>query len=219
MSQEIFNDELDLNVLCHGIDHFSDDLPTETIEKLLTKLKAIQNGDPDAARDLVTQFQENKNLDRMYTRSLQDIRRNYNTKERTKSLTMAINHPAEYDFSALGNVIDQIGDLLTNRKTLEIDTLETEILQALDKYRLSIEYLAHTIGQPLPITQKIVQSLWKKGYIDYLQSPTLYILFPGLRSTRYRHSPVNPNAFLTLTRRGYFHLYPVFSRSRIEATT
>jgi hypothetical protein len=219
MSQEIFNDELDLNVLCHGIDHFSDDLPTETAENLLTRLKAIQQGDPDATRDLVTQFQENQDLDRIYTRSLRDLRRNYSTRERAKSLTMAREYPSEYDFSYLGDLIAKIGDLLTNRKTLEIDALETEILQALDKYRLSIEYLAHTIGQPLPITQKIVQSLWKKGYIDYLQSPTLYILFPGLRSTRYRHSPVNPNAFLTLTRRGYFHLYPVFSRSRIEATT
>lgn len=63
MSQEIFNDELDLEVLYHRIDRFSDNLPTETVEKLLTKLKTIQQGDLDAAGDLVAQFQENKNLD------------------------------------------------------------------------------------------------------------------------------------------------------------
>jgi hypothetical protein len=92
-----------------------------------------------------------------------------------------------------------------------------KILRVLEKSFLATEDLSYTIGQTKAATQKIVEDLWKKGYIDYLQSPILYIVFPGLRSRQYRQSSVDPTAFLTLTRRGYFHLYPLFKRLDKEA--
>lgn len=44
---------------------------------------------------------------------------------------MAIDLPAEYDFSALGNVIDQIENLLRNRRAIELDTLQLSTGQKL----------------------------------------------------------------------------------------
>lgn len=107
----------------------------------------------------------------------------------------------------------------TRREAIELDSNQTEILQALDKYRLSIEYLAHTIGRPLSETRIIVEDLWRKGYIDSLKSPTIYILFPELRSQKSHQYPPDDNDFLTLTRRGYFSLYPLVQRSREEGMT
>ena len=96
--------------------------------------------------------------------------------------------------------------ILMNKNVLnEFNQAQMKILKSLNKYLLTTEYLAHTIGQSQQATQIIVEDLWKKGYIDYLQSPILYIIFPELRSRQYRQASVDPTAFLTLTRRGYFH--------------
>jgi hypothetical protein len=52
-------------VLCHGIERYADALPTDTIEMLIEKIKAVQNQEPDAVVNLIKQFQENEALDRL----------------------------------------------------------------------------------------------------------------------------------------------------------
>jgi hypothetical protein len=97
-------------------------------------------------------------------------------------------------------------------RSIELDSDRTKILNTLEKSFLTLEDLSYTIGKPLSITEDIVTDLWQKGYIDYLNSSTIYILFPGLRNRQHRKSPVKPSEFLTLTRRGYFSLYPLFRK-------
>jgi hypothetical protein len=74
MSKNILNDKLDLDVLRHGIDRYGDNLPIDTAEILLERIKSVQNQDPDAVTNLVKQFQQNEALDQLYERSLRDFR-------------------------------------------------------------------------------------------------------------------------------------------------
>jgi hypothetical protein len=212
MTKNILNDQLNLEVLCHGIDNYGDNLRTDTIEVLLEDLKAVQHQNPDAVTNLVEQFKQNESLDRLYERSLRDLRQVYRTQERAKSATLTVGSPLEGGFTFVVDLIAKLEELLNRRNEIALNKAQMKILKSLDKSLLTIEYLAYTIGQSQETTQMIVEDLWKKGYIDYLQSPILYIIFPGLRSRQYRQASVDANAFLTLIRRGYFHLYPLFKR-------
>jgi hypothetical protein len=89
---------------------------------------------------------------------------------------------------------------------------ERSVLIALGKYLLSTEDLAYTIGKTQSETESIVQSLWAKGYVDRLDSPMRFILFPGLRGQSYKSKKVDSEIFLTLTSKGYFHLNPIFKK-------
>jgi hypothetical protein len=216
MTKSILNDQLDLEVLRYGIENYSDTLPTDTIEILLEKIKSVQNQESDAVANLIKQFQENQALDKLYERSLRDLRRDYPNQERAKSLTLTGARSLEDNFT-LDDFIIKIEGLINRRKEIALNKAQMKILKSLNRYLLTIEYLSYTIDQSQETTQMLVEDLWKKGYIDYLQSPILYIIFPGLRSQQYRQASVDPNAFLTLTRRGYFHLYPFFKRLDQEA--
>ncbi len=217
----VLSDELDLEVLRHAVEHHAADLPTDLAEKLLHSIKAIQHQDPHAVADLVTEFRQNEQLDRIYTQSLRALRQNYSSQERAKSLVLSAHEPATQNLAqefqqVFNEVVTNIERSLSERKTLEINTAEAQILKALVNYKLTTEDLAHTIGRSQSTTQILVQSLWSKGFIDYLNAPILFTIFPTLRNRRYRQTPVSPDAFLTLTSKGYFHLYPPFQRSHVE---
>jgi hypothetical protein len=106
----------------------------------------------------------------------------------------------------------QDGKVKNSFRTQPIQPIEgktTQILKAIQKYHLNIQNLAYTISESNERTQRIVQELWEKGYIDYLSSPIIFVLLPGLRKLSYRQRLVKPLTCLTLTSKGYFHLYPV----------
>jgi hypothetical protein len=210
------DDELDLDVLCHAVDRYASDLPTDIAEILLEGVKAVQHQEPHAVANLVEQLRQHKALDRIYERSLRDLRQNYTAQERAKSLVLTLDRPLEPKFkNIIDDLIAKIERAIDKNKTLALNAAPTQVLKALEKSYLSIEDLAYTIDFPQATTQEIVQKLWEKGYIDYLKSSILYILFPSLRKRKHRQ--IAPDAFLTLTAKGYFHLNPLFKRPDAEA--
>jgi hypothetical protein len=88
------------------------------------------------------------------------------------------------------------------------------ILQALAKHPLRTQDLSYVISEPLHTTQSIVQKLWQQGYIDRLSAPLPYILLSSLRKPEYYQAPMPPDTFLSLTAKGYFHLYPLIQLNR-----
>ena len=89
-------------------------------------------------------------------------------------------------------------------------TAKETILKKLTHTPLRTQDLSYVLNQPLDRTQIIVQQLWKAGYIDRLDTGVLQILIPSLRSAAYRNQSIDPKLFLTVTSKGYSHLYPVF---------
>jgi hypothetical protein len=97
------------------------------------------------------------------------------------------------------------------------NAIKPDMLKTLEKTRLSTCDLALTLDQPLDRTQQLVQTLWQDGLIDALTASPLFIIFPGLRSPAYRQQEVPTDTLLTLTRKGYFSLYPMFKSSESYA--
>ncbi len=89
-------------------------------------------------------------------------------------------------------------------------TAKETILKKLAHTPLRTQDLSYVLNQPLDRTQILVQQLWKAGYIDRLDTGLLPILLPSLRSATYRNQSIDPTLFLTVTTKGYSHLYPVF---------
>jgi hypothetical protein len=217
----ILSDELDLEVLYYAVDHYASKLPTELAETLLNSIKAIQNREPYAESDLVAKFRKDEQLNRIYRQSLKAVQQGNSSQERAKSLVLSTHEPTnpnlvQATYQIFNDISSKIERSLSERKTLELNAAEAQILKALVNYQLSTEDLAHTIGRSQSTTQDLVQSLWSKGYIDYLNAPIPFTVFPALRNRRYRQTRVAPDAFLTLTSKGYFHLYPPFQRPRVE---
>lgn len=215
------NDELDLEVLRYAVDHYVSELPDELAEKLLNGIQSIQSQTPHAVENLVAQFRQNEHLDRIYRQSLNALRQGYSSQERAKSLVL---NSHQSNMQNLGQECQQVfNDIastiqhsLAKRQRRELENARTQILKALAKYQLTTEDLAYTIGRSQSATQDLINSLWTKGYIDYLGSPLPFTIFPALRNHRYRNKAVEPDAFLTLTSKGYFHLHPLFQRPRVE---
>jgi hypothetical protein len=90
---------------------------------------------------------------------------------------------------------------------------QEKILKTLEKSHLTAQELIYTINQPPEYTEGILRKLWEKGYIDQLSTPLPYILFPSLRSSEYHNTFPSADTMLTLTTRGYFHLYPLIKRN------
>lgn len=217
----VLNDELDLEVLRYAVDRHAAELPNELAETLLHGIKAIQHQDPDAVTNFVAQFRQNEQLDRIYEKSLKALRQGYSAQERAKSAVLSTHEPTnpnlvQASHQIFNDISTKIERSLSIRRAMELNAAESQILKALVTYQLTTEDLARTIRQPQAKTQKLVQSLWSKGYIDYLKTPLPLTMFPALRKRRYRQTPVKPDVPLTLTSKGYFHLNPLFQRPRLE---
>jgi hypothetical protein len=130
MSGDI-QDQLDLDVLSYGLDRYADDLTTDTVASLREGIQAIQQRDPSAVADLVKQFQENEALDRLYKRSLRDLRKDYSTQERAKSFTASLDRPFAEDLT-LKNLMAKIEGLLHDRQA--VSTFPTQINANLSGY-------------------------------------------------------------------------------------
>jgi hypothetical protein len=81
-----------------------------------------------------------------YERSPRDLRCDYRTQERAKSLTLTVAQPLEVDFTLFADLIVKIEGLIKLRQAIALNTAQTKILQALDRYCLTLEDLAYTIG-------------------------------------------------------------------------
>jgi hypothetical protein len=130
-----------------------------------------------------------------------------------RSAAPPTHHPAEED-TPPQTTVPELKTTAPNPPPLSINFTQKKILKTLEKAHLSAQELTHTVNQPAQQTQEILHRLWQKGYIDQLSTPLPYILFPGLRSPEYRNNFPPTDTLLTLTTKGYFHLYPLVSRNK-----
>jgi hypothetical protein len=206
----VFSNDIDLNILLHGLERHSADLPQESAERIRQAIHDL----PDSQPELITLLTQDEHLDRLYEKALADRRSGYMVQERAKSLEISTATPITAEmsqmFDQLAGAIDR---LLTKRQSLSTSTATKQLLKTLERSHLTTEDLKLISNYPQQQTQAILQDLWRKGYIEKLSASALYIIFPGLRSPQYRASFPSDDAFLTLTARGYFHLYPLIART------
>lgn len=93
------------------------------------------------------------------------------------------------------------------------DSTEYSILKSLNVYQLDLEMLAYTIGKSQSEIESIIENLFTEGFIDRLSSSVLFFAFPELRSNEYRKCPPSSSEFLTTTRKGYFAVNPIITKS------
>jgi GAF domain-containing protein len=155
-----------------------------------TKELILDDKEPNSIlEDLKKEFESIEEEE--YHKSYREVGQIYNAQEWSKTLS------------------DKMEQSFRKKPTQSISKVDIQILKAIKRYRLSIQDLVHTIGLSEERIKKIIQKLWVNGYIDYLSSPMIFTLFPGLRNHYYRQQSVEPLAPLTLTSKGYFRLNPV----------
>ena len=152
---------------------------------------------------------ESETLDRLYEKALTQLRLQDVHQERAKAYILTAESNGSTFTSDISQFLNTIGQRLTQQQKQNLTTAKETILKKLTTTHLRTQDLSYVLNQPLDRTQTIIQQLWKTGYIDRLDSSILYILFPNLRPTTYRNQPPTPDIFLTLTTKGYFHLYPL----------
>lgn len=112
--------------------------------------------------------------------------------------------------TAIKTLTPETTDPLPAQPTITPTIAKETILKKLAQTPLRTQDLSYVLNEPLDRTQTLVQQLWKAGYIDRLDSGLLPILLPNLRKAEYRNQSIDPKLFLTVTAKGYSHLYPVF---------
>jgi hypothetical protein len=211
----VYIQEIDLNLLIYGLKQYADDISQESAEQLQTAIVAVQNHEPNSEQNLISLVSQDTSLDRLYAKSLKARTQGYITQERAKSLDLNLHQPLTTElYNAVDQLARTIAQLLTQREKQYFTTAKETILKKLTTTHLRTQDLSYVLNQPLDRTQTIIQQLWKTGYIDRLDSSILYILFPNLRPETYRNHPPTPDLFLTLTTKGYFHLYPLIQWAR-----
>lgn len=210
----VFSNDIDLNILLHGIERYAADLSQESAEQIRQAIIACQNQQPNSETQLIHLIIHNPDLDRLYGKALADRRAGYITQERAKSLELSIGRPLTAEINhTIAQLATTIEQLLTHRQQLSRTTAIEQILKTLEKSHLTPADLTHLLTQPPQQTETILHHLWQQGYIDRLTAPFPYILFPSLRNPQYRATLPSDDAFLTLTTKGYFYLYPLIKRA------
>jgi hypothetical protein len=208
-----FNDEIDLDVLQYALQNHADRIPATELQTLLHYLQAFQQQEPGAAEKLCQFTMQSEAIDLAYDLALTELRRQYQTQQRAKSLELSIGSPLTAEINhTITQLATTIEQLLTHRQQLSRTTAIEQILKTLEKSHLTPTDLTHLLTQPPQQTETILHGLWQQGYIDRLTAPFPYILFPSLRNPQYRATLPSPDAFLTLTAKGYFYLYPLIKR-------
>lgn len=202
----VSNYQIDLRAIEYAIDYYADDIPFDLQNQLLSAIINCHNN----PRSLIRLMNESETLDRLYEKALTQLRLQDVHQERTKAyiLTAETNGYTSIT-SDISQFLNTIAQLLTQRQKQSFTTAKETILKKLSSTHLRTQDLSFVLNHPLDRTQTIIQQLWKTGYIDRLDSSILYILFPNLRPATYRNHPPTPDLFLTLTTKGYFHLYPL----------
>jgi hypothetical protein len=208
------NEEIDLNLLIQGIEKFPSDLPQESAEFLRQAIANLHHQTPNSKRDLVLLVTSDPHLDQLCRKSLRSQMQGYNSQERAKSLDLSLHQPLSAELTnALNRLTDLVNHLIHDRETKALSQAQTQILKTLEKSHLTPDDFIYTLTIPRSQTEHVLHQLWQKGYIDKLTASVAYILFPKLRSPQYRAHLPAPDTFLTLTAKGYFHLYPLLKRN------
>ncbi len=84
----VSNDELDLEVLKHALDHYSAQIPRQEIDALLQLMQNWKQQQPHAAQQICQFAAQSEPIDRAYDHALIDLRRQYITQQRAKSAVL-----------------------------------------------------------------------------------------------------------------------------------
>jgi hypothetical protein len=198
--------KIDLTAVQHAIDFYIAEIPIDLQNNILSAIANCHQAQSTAP--LITLITDSETLDRLYEKALIEIRRQEVYQEKAKSITADTQFPNTIT-QEINQFLDSIARSLSQHQHQTLTTAKESILKKLTYAHLRTKDLSYAINQPLDRTQSIVQQLWKSGYIDRLDSGLLPILLPSLRDTAYRNQTIDPNLFLTITRKGYFHLYPI----------
>lgn len=210
----VYIQEIDLNLLIYGLEQYTDDISQESLEQLQTAIVSVQQSEPNSKEALVSLVSQDDSLDRLYTKSLKARTQGYITQERTKSLVLNLNPTLQTEIcDAVDQLARTIAQILTRRETQTLTQATQQVLRTLEKSHLTTQDLTYSLNRTQEQTQAILQVLWQKGYIDRLTASLPHILFPGLRPNLYRTQLPSPDTLLTLTAKGYFHLYPLVKRT------
>jgi hypothetical protein len=102
----VFNDELDLGVLEEALDRYSDRIPRTELETLKQLIQAWKNQEDQAPQALYDFVSQSESIDQAYDHALLDLRRQYSSQPRAKSLVLTLDYPA--DVTRLDEVADRL---------------------------------------------------------------------------------------------------------------
>jgi hypothetical protein len=80
----VFNDQIDLEVLKHALDHYASQIPREEIDRLLQLMHNWKQQQPNAAQQICQFAAQSEAIDRAYDHALLDMRRQYTSQHRAK---------------------------------------------------------------------------------------------------------------------------------------
>jgi hypothetical protein len=127
----VSNDELDLEVLKHAMEHYSAQIPREEIDALLQLMHNWKHQQPHAAQQICQFAAQSEPIDRAYDHALVDIRRQYATQQRAKS---AILTPQTHgELNGLTPLADQLIASLENILNPPVPRSQTTIGDNFDR--------------------------------------------------------------------------------------
>jgi hypothetical protein len=211
------------------------DLRTQ-IATLLNELQASRLSQSITTEAIATTIrtlvEQDQILERLYQIERQKLQQIYRSSDRAKNITLA---PASsFDLNRLTQLAIAATQSLTQNNTeashteavnlpitrtrtkanTQLTAAHLDILRTLGKQPCTTHDLISimSITTPPDQVQSIVQSLWRQGYIDTLNSTLLAKLFP---TPKHSSQPAQPNApepdrSLTLTTKGHFSIHPIF---------
>ena len=102
----VFNDEIDLEVLEFALKRYADRIPKTELQTLQTHIQAWKQEQPNSAQTLCKFVFESASIDFAYDQALMDLRRQYQTQERTKSAILTAQSPNT--LNGLGTIADEL---------------------------------------------------------------------------------------------------------------
>ena len=102
----VFNDEIDLEVLEFALKRYADRIPKTELQTLKTYIQAWKQEQPNSAQTLCRFVFESESIDLAYDHALTDLRRHYQTQERTKSAILTAQSPNTPN--GLGTIADEL---------------------------------------------------------------------------------------------------------------
>ncbi len=102
----VSNDKLDLEVLQHALDRYSDTIPRAELEQLVQLVQSWKNQDDRAAQSLYEFVSQSEAIDEAYDHALLALRRQYNSQPRAKGLILSLDYPT--DPTGLGDVAERL---------------------------------------------------------------------------------------------------------------
>jgi hypothetical protein len=205
----------------------------EQLQPTPQNISHLATRQPQAAADQIRQLlDQSPDLKAIYDAEYDRLSQSYHTQERAKGFfdasALSLDTWEEFAFPILQSdePVEVARDLLKRIKSKHspyitalqrtiaaVDQRSIAVLKAIEQRPISIEDLVYVVGLPHNQTSSIVQSLWKRGYVDRANSGVISMLFPQ----RKKPQQLDQTIPFALTSTGYFFLHPIITASPSEA--